>query len=202
MMLPCHAGYFDAPAALACPWGQTSGAQLPSVCLVFCALEGAAAMKVRLYATCVHELVWASICLFKRVYMMPSAVPACLKRRHLPSNFYPRCNGEACCGCSCPSQSWLQASKASAYEAALNHYRDCVRAILCKLEGYECQVSKKGCDCWVDNCTCVPCVCGPSQCSACQSDAALVTCHLSVWTQGCVTCRKLMASSCWHSRTP
>ena len=43
------AGYLDAPAALACPWSQSSGASLPAVCLVFCAVEGHAAMKVALF---------------------------------------------------------------------------------------------------------------------------------------------------------
>ena len=45
---PGCAGYFDAPAASACPWGQTNALQLPPVCLVFCAVEGVAVMKVRL----------------------------------------------------------------------------------------------------------------------------------------------------------
>ena len=41
------AGYFHAPAALACPWGQDTIIGLPDVTIVFCSVEGAVAMKVR-----------------------------------------------------------------------------------------------------------------------------------------------------------
>ena len=42
------AGYFDAPSALACGWDRVASASLPAICLVFCSLEGHAAMKVLL----------------------------------------------------------------------------------------------------------------------------------------------------------
>ena len=42
------AGYFDAPAALACPYGQATVPNLPDICIVVCAIDGLAAMKVLL----------------------------------------------------------------------------------------------------------------------------------------------------------
>ena len=56
-----HAGYLDAPAALACPWAQSNSASLPAVCLVFCAVEGHAAMKVA-PPECLRTIVLAALC--------------------------------------------------------------------------------------------------------------------------------------------
>ena len=36
-----------------------------------------------------------------------------------------------------------QAGKSPAYEAAMNHYRDCVRSMLLRNSGYECQVQQQ-----------------------------------------------------------
>ena len=45
------AGYFDAPAAIECPLLHVPMEPLPSVTMVFCALEGLPAMKVCLKCT-------------------------------------------------------------------------------------------------------------------------------------------------------
>lgn len=51
--VPPAAGYFHAPGALLCPLGKTAqqyyqpGPALPSVCIVFCAMEGFEAMQVK-----------------------------------------------------------------------------------------------------------------------------------------------------------
>ena len=46
LTLACRAGYFDAPAALACPYGQTAVQHLPAITIVVCAIDGLAALKV------------------------------------------------------------------------------------------------------------------------------------------------------------
>ena len=174
------AGYFDAPAALACPWGQTS-TQLPAVCLVFCALEGAAAMKVS--HGDLHFLVgvphlWRS---FQwAVYDMGSSAQNCPHPSLRPAVAVHHF-----------SQLLLQASKSPAYEAALGHYRDCIRTSLLTWRGYECQVGQPCCG-WLDICMIMAC------CTGRLSFLVLVYPHTVACAQACVLSRRPTASSCWH----